>query len=147
MKEIAQGCCASWEMSGNGKDIISHTRNFASQTFYLQNWAQEAKDKGRECLICVCICICKKNQGLSETVVKDVQDARRVFLTELRTLRNVRRGRKRRTTDAKERTLRVVTIFRDVMMKKAELQEREEGGRLTNRFEIWLGMMLFVIGL
>ena len=104
---------------------------------------KKAKDVGKECLIC----ICKKNQGLSETVVKDVQDARRVFLTELRTLRNVRRGRKRRTTDAKERTLRVVTIFRDVMMKKAELQEREEGGRLTNRFEIWLGMMLFVIGL
>ena len=70
--------------------------------------------------------ICKKIRWVSETVVKDVQDARRVFLTELRTLRNVRRGRKRRTTDAKERILRVVTIFRDVMMKKAELQERDE---------------------
>ena len=86
---------------------------------------KKAKDVGKECLIC----ICKKNQGLSETVVKDVQDARRVFLTELRTLRNVRRGRKRRTTGAKERTLRVVTIFRVVMMKKAEFQEREEQGR------------------
>ena len=56
---------------------------------------EKAKDVGKECLMCVCICICKKNRGLSETVVKDVQDARRVFLTELRTLRNVRRGKKK----------------------------------------------------
>ena len=89
---------------------------------------EKAKDVGKECLMCVCICICKKNRGLSETVVKDVQDARRVFLTELRTLRNVRRGRKRRTTDAKERTLRVVTIFRVLMMKKAKIQARKEEG-------------------
>ena len=89
---------------------------------------KKAKDVGKECLICVFIRICKKNQGLSETVVKDVQDARRVFLTELRTLRNVRRGRKRRTTVAKERTLRVVTIFRVLMMKKAKIQARKEEG-------------------
>ena len=77
--------------------------------------------------------ICKKIRWVSETVVKDVQDARRVFLTELRTLRNVRRGRKRRTTDAKERTLRVVTIFALWWWRKQKFRQ----GRRKGDDSVW----------
>ena len=102
---------------------------------------KKAKDVGKECLIC----ICKKNQGLSETVVKDVQDARRVFLTELRTLRNVRRGKKK-----DNRRKRADFACRNNISRRDDEESRTSGKRgrgLTNGFEIWFSLMLFVIGL
>ena len=102
---------------------------------------KKAKDVGKECLIC----ICKKNQGLSETVVKDVQDARRVFLTELRTLRNVRRGKKK-----DKRRKRADFACRNNISRRDDEESRtsgKRGERLTNGFEIWFSLMLFVIGL
>ena len=94
---------------------------------------------------CVFIRICKKNQGLSETVVKDVQDARRVFLTELRTLRNVRRGKKK-----DKRRKRADFACRNNFSRRDDEESRTSGTRgerLTNGFEIWFSLMLFVIGL
>ena len=102
---------------------------------------KKAKDVGKECLFC----ICKKNQGLSETVVKDVQDARRVFLTELRTLRNVRRGKKK-----DKRRKRADFACRNNISRRDDEESRTSGtrgGGLTNRFEIWFSLMLLVIGL
>ena len=102
---------------------------------------KKAKDVGKECLIC----ICKKNQGLSETVVKDVQDARRVFLTELRTLRNVRRGKKK-----DNRRKRADFVCRNNISRRDDEESRtsgKRGGRLTNGFDIWFSLMLLVIGL
>ena len=106
---------------------------------------KKAKDVGKDCLICVCIRICKTNQGLSETVVKDVQDARRVFLTELRTLRNVRRGKKK-----DKRRKRADFACRNNISRRDDEESRTSGtrgGGLTNRFEIWFSLMLLVIGL
>ena len=85
---------------------------------------KKAKDVGKECLMCVCICICKKNQGLSETVVKDVQDARRVFLTELRTLRNVRRGKKK-----DNRRKRADFAWRNNISRRDDEESRTSGKR------------------
>ena len=106
---------------------------------------KNAKDAGKDCLICVCICICKKNQCLSETVVKDVQDARRVFLTELRTLRNVRRGKKK-----DNRRKRADFAWRNNISRRDDEESRTSGKRgrgQTNGFKIWFSLMLLVIGL
>ena len=102
---------------------------------------KKAKDVGKECLIC----ICKKNQGLSETVVKDVQDARRVFLTELRTLRNVRRGKKK-----DKRRKRADFACRNNFSRRDDEESRTSGtrgGGQTNGLEIWFSLVLLVIGL
>ena len=89
--------------------------------------------------------ICKKIRWVSETVVKDVQDARRVFLTELRTLRNVRRGKKK-----DNRRKRADFACRNNISRHDDEESRtsgKRGERLTNGFEIWFSLMLFVIGL
>ena len=89
--------------------------------------------------------ICKKIRWVSETVVKDVQDARRVFLTELRTLRNVRRGKKK-----DNRRKRADFAWRNNISRRDDEESRTSGKRgrgQTNGFKIWFSLMLLVIGL